>query len=972
MSKQHFVLHDGQLTPIKNAQSLRRLFGWGGRRTFHNDDVTTAYSASAVAFRCINLIAETLATIPLYFSYTHPQADGNQELPPEHPLRKMLSADLTRIWQSTTKDLLIFGNAFWYYNPYRRNIERINPRTITVQRDWTGLLGFVQRTVPDGAAYDPEQLVYFYEYNPDDDLYGLSRTLVALQAIGVEASLDELLDSFLTNGGFLSGILSTDQMLTETESDTHKSRWEHFVKGVKNAGRTAILGKGLTYQPLSSPLKDMALDVITNAKAVEICQIFGVPPILAFVENAANFATAQEMYRALYTGTIIPLADGLIQSANIQLAPHFTDPRRGSVRIALDLDSIEVLQENRAELTARAIQSWQSGIASLNEARAMEGYETLNEGGDVFFIGGQLFSKSDLASGNITITPPQTPGGFTNPFMQVTDPHKDAPALEPEKTARYKGSVVLQIGDDPDLSDMQAHLQGRFGEQALRWLDPDEFHLTLLSFQADDKEQLIHFGQDLKALTVPKLSLELGSLKAFDTVGEHALHFRIRRNPDLLALQAECYALADFYDLRLKQHSRPDDYVPHITLGYAEDRIPSITYRGKVKVQPASLDFSIGDGDEWQRVLSLPCGGVDKAQVIELKRYTTDNANSRFVLDPQLQLAKTELKNWQRKVKKQGIGADFNPEFLPPALADFIRMDVQAAADNAAIQAVFQRGLKALEADDPELATPEEFEAYWQGIGRLYDLIRDAFLAVYGDLNQQTAALISGMDRLSMGVVDDLLAERAEMLITTLTPVLARVYMAGLGRGNDLLLYPRETANPLKQVDSGALFNVAWDIYEVAARDWAGEYAFDLVGGITDTTLNAYRDSFTEWIEKGGTLPDLAEAIQGRLGDIPTPPDWSPKKIAWATSFERAALIAQTETTRAFQQGVERRWTDAGVQRFRWRTQNDSRVCSTCRGLNNKEGDLAIGIDYRGKIYKPPAHVGCRCFSAPIASSIPL
>ena len=76
-------------------------------------------------------------------------------------------------------------------------------------------------------------------------------------------------------------------------------------------------------------------------------------------------------------------------------------------------------------------------------------------------------------------------------------------------------------------------------------------------------------------------------------------------------------------------------------------------------------------------------------------------------------------------------------------------------------------------------------------------------------------------------------------------------------------------------------------------------------------------------------------------------------------------MIAQTESTRAFHEGVTMAWSNAGVKEFIWRTQNDSHVCPVCLELNNKRGSLTDGVAYKGKSYKPPAHVRCRCFAAP-------
>jgi hypothetical protein len=190
---------------------------------------------------------------------------------------------------------------------------------------------------------------------------------------------------------------------------------------------------------------------------------------------------------------------------------------------------------------------------------------------------------------------------------------------------------------------------------------------------------------------------------------------------------------------------------------------------------------------------------------------------------------------------------------------------------------------------------------------------------------------------------------------------LAAVFLAGAARGNDLL----NRAKSAKQDG----YTVSWDVLNEMAVEWARNYSGTLIRGINGTTLSIFREKIAEWIEQGGTLDDLADLIEGKLGDLDIPDGWTPGRIAWATSPERARLIAQTETTNAYHNGAVARWEQVGVTEGIWRTQQDSIVkeCDICWPLNNVVGNLKTGWVHpkTGKIYKPAAHGGCRCFGAP-------
>jgi hypothetical protein len=58
----------------------------------------------------------------------------------------------------------------------------------------------------------------------------------------------------------------------------------------------------------------------------------------------------------------------------------------------------------------------------------------------------------------------------------------------------------------------------------------------------------------------------------------------------------------------------------------------------------------------------------------------------------------------------------------------------------------------------------------------------------------------------------------------------------------------------------------------------------------------------------------------------------------------------------ATEEARNRAFEDAGITRLRWRTQEDSRVCATCRDRNNRAYDADA---------LPPKHWNCRCYYVP-------
>lgn len=134
---------------------------------------------------------------------------------------------------------------------------------------------------------------------------------------------------------------------------------------------------------------------------------------------------------------------------------------------------------------------------------------------------------------------------------------------------------------------------------------------------------------------------------------------------------------------------------------------------------------------------------------------------------------------------------------------------------------------------------------------------------------------------------------------------------------------------------------VDWALVNNAAVEWAKDYTFDLVKGITGTTRAGITAAFDAWVESGQPLSALTEQIAPLFGDV------------------RAEMIAVTETTRAFFEGNRQSWLSSGiVSGWIWRTAFDERVCPIC-------GSRAEEFFPLDSAEVPPAHVRCRCWAVP-------
>lgn len=186
-----------------------------------------------------------------------------------------------------------------------------------------------------------------------------------------------------------------------------------------------------------------------------------------------------------------------------------------------------------------------------------------------------------------------------------------APVGNPESEKAEGGvCIMLDLGNDPDLIELQRRVQSLAGEAKATWNDPASFHVTLAYSPTGDPESMI---EAVRALDLPHMELNIGSLAAFDSLGQNAAHLRIRSNANLFAYQAEIADALSAVGVPLSSHYSPDHYIPHITLGYIQGAAPKATFNTRLKVTPRAVLVKRGD--------EVLYSSSDAAQIDEIDAY---------------------------------------------------------------------------------------------------------------------------------------------------------------------------------------------------------------------------------------------------------------------------------------------------------------------------------------------------------------
>ncbi|GIL24627.1 MAG: hypothetical protein BroJett042_31400 [Bacteroidota bacterium] len=833
-----------------------------------------AYRLSVWVYRCVRVRAHALAAIPLVIK------DTNAEMMPEHPLSTVFSGHNSKLLYKTESDLQVFGRAFWSFGlekaTGRAKVRRLNPMTIEVDADHTGIRGYVQRINGQVIAqWQPHEMVMFSDYAPDNDLGGQSPVSVALRAAGVTINISAFSEYFFRNGAIPDVILVSQNRLSDPDKERVQTEWRRRFGGVEKSHGTAILeGSLFDLKTVTPPLKDLAMAELREEERRDICAALGVPMSIAQAADPALYAAKQD-YANFHTLTVLPELDMLVDTINEHLMPRYG--LRGAY-VEADTSKVQALQEDLLEITQRNQAGVAAGYLSLNEARKREGLDplTINEHEvDYFIIAGTPVAREKLLAGNVSdVRPMFGPLGMPSSLLRLPDQQQptsiNGPATIPDSPQ----------GTPANLASTQG-LNGAQIEAALRIL-------------TEMRQEII------AAAAAYELLIALG----IDEARAHRMVQSMSRLPELPA---------------------------------------SIPQRERDDIRPA------------RGVIDLIVRSVGPDRSVAL----TGSALRDQALG--------DLQRWQRKAAKKGADAPFESDYIPPAMMAFLHMDLQAwdgeTVPDEWVKRAFDRAEMALKADDDSIT---EFETFWRGIDSIYEQIARFF--------DGYAALLPGVVARALGQAGQGGTEQAlQVALQTagdefaaqlvgndaeFGPLLA-AFLAGAVRGDELLAQAR----PAK-----ASLTIDWSLVHKAALEWARRYVADLVRGINETTLDVFRTAIADWIDKGGSLENLAKFIEDELPEMDIPQGWSPAKVRWAVSRERARLIAQTESTRAFAEGSITRWEQAGVTKGRWRTNNDELVCPLCGRLNNVIGNLREGWrdPKTGELYRPPAHPGCRCPLAPV------
>ncbi|MBQ0752207.1 MAG: phage portal protein [Roseovarius sp.] len=352
--------------PEQKASATGRVMAWhgAGRVAWSPRDTVsltrTGFAGNPVGFRCVKMIAEAAAALPLVLQ------DCEQRFA-VHPVLSLIKCPnpaqgRAELFEALYGQLLLTGNAYVEAVgaggvPVELHVLRSDRMSVVPGSDgWP--VAYEYAVAGRKHRFDVREGVpcvcHIKSFHPQDDHYGLSPLQAAAQAVDVHNSASRWSKALLDNAARPSGAIvykgpEGQGAMSGDQYDRLVSEMEAHHQGARNAGRPMLLEGGLDWKPMGFSPSDMEFQKTKESAAREIALAFGVPPMLLGIPGDATFANYQEANRAFYRLTVLPLAMRVAATVAAWLGRMSGE----ALDLAPDLDQVPALAAERDAQWAR-------------------------------------------------------------------------------------------------------------------------------------------------------------------------------------------------------------------------------------------------------------------------------------------------------------------------------------------------------------------------------------------------------------------------------------------------------------------------------------------------------------------------------------------------------------------------------------------------------------------------------------------
>lgn len=319
------------------AEAFPAMFG--GKSPEKVTTVHGAYRLVPWIFRAVSISANAMITVP-YHVYR-----GTRETPIDWPFER--TSEEWFHWRSDAAQNM-WGAAFWQIRWSEKELRWLNPTTMEVEADpKRGITAFVQKMQGvETGRWPPEEILYLPRFHPLQDFGpGIAPVEVALRDTGLSYNITEYASQFFAHGAIPAVLLKSEAPLREQEQERMRTQWQRLYGSIKNAWRTAVLGRGIEPVVIGHAINDLAMPDLNEQATKNVAAAFEMS--VTFLRGeAANYATAEQETVKYYISTVQPKCLLRASQMNLQLWSPV------NMRGEYDIKAVEPIQQYEAEKAA--------------------------------------------------------------------------------------------------------------------------------------------------------------------------------------------------------------------------------------------------------------------------------------------------------------------------------------------------------------------------------------------------------------------------------------------------------------------------------------------------------------------------------------------------------------------------------------------------------------------------------------------
>lgn len=367
-------------TPEKLAGAIGATYDtYTGRR------VTAASSMQmTTVFACVRVLAESVGMLPCQLMQL-----GDRERRPAttHPVYQLLAVAPNdymtpqEFWELLVLSLALRGNFYAYKVKTLGKVSEllpINPASVVARLNdrWEPVY---EVTFRDGSRdVLGQDDIWHVRLFTLDGLVGLSPVGYARQAIALGLATEEHGARLFKNGAVPSGVLRTEQRLSDEAYTRLKKDFQERHQGVENNHRPLILEMGLDWKTQSLSMEDSQFLETRQFQRDEICAIFRVPPHLVANLERATFSNIEHQALSFVSYSLVPYLTRIEQRVRAGL---LRPDERSTYYAKFNAGAfLRGDMKSRFDAYASGI-NW--GILSPNECRELEDRNP-RDGGDLY------------------------------------------------------------------------------------------------------------------------------------------------------------------------------------------------------------------------------------------------------------------------------------------------------------------------------------------------------------------------------------------------------------------------------------------------------------------------------------------------------------------------------------------------------------------------------------------------------------